>query len=163
MRQPITITSLTLIAAAILIAGCLPATTPTSNRPVNVTAQTANAVMLKVASTGGLCPYGLCRSETVITENGSYTYTGGSVMQKTGAFSPEEVATLRRLIDQADFAVIKAKPFTGICPTAYDGQEMTYTFSPSQEVIASCTTAIDAQHQLFAHISNLLAKVYPQE
>lgn len=90
------------------------------------------------------------------------TPRGGEV-QKIGTFSAEEITALRQLINQTDFAVIRAKPFTGTCPTAFDGPELIYTFYPSQEVIASCRVAIDDQHPLFVYINGLMTKVYSQE
>ncbi len=63
-----------------------------------------------------------------------------------GSVTPEVLSTLQTLIATTDFRVIKSRPFTGDCPTAYDGQETIYSFTTpgGVETIASCTVAIDS-------------------
>src|SRR5262245_21424671 len=62
-----------------------------------------------------------------------------------------DVAQLALLITQADFARIRATPFTGLCPTAVDATETVITFytATGTEVVASCTTAINWDDPLF--------------
>lgn len=57
-------------------------------------------------------------------------------------------------INNADFVTMKSKKFTGDCPTANDGQEVTYTFYTRKgvEVIASCQVAIDGKSPLFVQV-----------
>jgi hypothetical protein len=69
------------------------------------------------------------------------------------------VDAVRTEVARADFAAIKAKPFTGTCPTAYDGSEVTYTFAAASgsQVLPSCKYALDARHPLFVAARRLLA------
>lgn len=123
-----------------------------------------NTVMeiLRVRAEGGLCIYGQCGSETVFYTTGRYTYKEGQRDEVEGKISMEDITTLGRLINAADFAVIKSRPFTDTCPIAYDGQEFIYTFSEKNEMISSCKVVVDQEDPLFAHIHNLLAQVHAQ-
>ncbi len=58
---------------------------------------------------------------------------------------------LRVEIERADYRAILSHPFTGTCPTAYDGQAIAYTFHASarDRTIDSCKVAIDPNHPLF--------------
>ena len=60
-----------------------------------------------------------------------------------------------------DFDVVRAVPFEGECPVNFDGQEVIYEFgAPSGvERIASCETAIDPDHPLFAGVAAALSSV----
>ena len=61
-------------------------------------------------------------------------------------------------IEDADWEAILANPFTGDCPTAYDGQEQVYTFhvEPEPVVVASCTTIVDPSVEPFQTVSGIL-------
>lgn len=120
---------------------------------------TMNGTVLRVVATGGLCIYGLCTSELVIYSDGEYIYDDGADVQKQGIFAKEDVDMLTQLIAQADFAAIKAKKFTDICPVAYDGQEFAYMFYAVNETIKSCTVDIDEQSELFSLIEELRSRV----
>jgi hypothetical protein len=67
---------------------------------------------------------------------------------------------LARQIDTADFVALKSKEFTGQCPTAYDGEEATYTFVTPKgiEVLASCKIAIDEKSALFMKVRDIQEK-----
>jgi hypothetical protein len=57
-----------------------------------------------------------------------------------------------------------AVPFTGECPIAFDGQELTYTFHPAGRApvtIASCEVAIDPADPLFHAIDLILLGFAP--
>jgi hypothetical protein len=59
---------------------------------------------------------------------------------------------LAKLIEAADFDALKSKKFTGECPAAHDGVEVTYEFYTRNGVegVASCKVAIDVDSPLFA-------------
>jgi hypothetical protein len=62
------------------------------------------------------------------------------------------MASLGAAIEAADFAEIRSHPFTGECPTAYDGQEVIFEFATLHGVerIASCEVAVDFSSPLLA-------------
>lgn len=95
-----------------------------------------------IGGSGGLCPPGVtCGQETAYQRDGRYVTTSGGQEREAGKVSEALVDALVAEIAKADFAAIKAKPFTGTCPTAYDGQEITYTFTTAggEEKLPACT------------------------
>lgn len=126
------------------------------------TPEATSELMLKINASGGLCQYGTCNSEIIIKENGSYSYILDN-SKKNGVIPQSDASALRKLIQEADFVAIKSKKYNAVCPSAYDGQELTYTFYPSGEKIASCSVAIDEASPLFKLIGNLLNKIYAQK
>jgi hypothetical protein len=59
--------------------------------------------------------------------------------------------------------LIESRPFTDLCPTAYDGQETIYIFTvglgTALERIASCEVEVDLSDPLFVAVSAALAAV----
>jgi len=80
-----------------------------------------------------------------------------------GQVPPVALEALRIEIDQADFSLIESRPFTDLCPTAYDGQETIYIFTVALgtafERIASCEVVVDPSDPLFVAVSAALAAV----
>ena len=128
-----------------------------------VIAQTAtpelSQILLKMSFDGGLAPGGLTgHSEFVVTRAGNYSFSEDvGVKKKTGVVLKADLDALAQEIDNADFLTMKSKKFTGDCPTANDGQEVTYTFYTQKgiEVIASCQVAIDGKAPLFVKVSEI--------
>ena len=118
----------------------------------------ATGTILTIRANGGMCPNGGCWSEKQINADGAYRATDGTGAQKEGTLDPARVAELTQLIAATNFAEIRARPFTGTCPIAFDGQELVYTFQTlsGPETIASCTVAIDENSPLFKNITGLL-------
>ncbi|KAF0109578.1 MAG: hypothetical protein FD147_2180 [Chloroflexi bacterium] len=110
-----------------------------------------SALLLKITMTGGLCPYGGCHVELILDSEGGFTLKEGVAQTQQGDIDQARFSKLTEYIDTANFNKIRSHSFTDICPTAYDGQEMTYTFYTSQgvETISSCEVVIDDQDPLF--------------
>lgn len=119
----------------------------------------ANGTLLTVRAEGGHCVNGGCWSETQIKADGSFTATDSTGKQTSGTLDAAAVAELTQQIAATDFEQIKAQPFTGTCPLAFDGQEYTYTFQTlsGPQTIASCKVAIDENSPLFQTVAGLLA------
>lgn len=81
-----------------------------------------------------------------------------------GFVSPELMAALEVAIQATDFAEVVSHPFTGECPTAYDGQELVFEFATPDGVqsIASCTVEVDYQSPLFTAVTAALGEFVPQ-
>jgi hypothetical protein len=116
-------------------------------------------MLLKMSFDGGLVPDSnnisgarTGHSEFVVTRDGAYSLSGDVVRRKRGWLPKSELGELARLIDATDFDALKLTKFTGECPTAYDGAEVTYSFYTRKgvEVLASCKVAIDVESPLFA-------------
>ena len=100
---------------------------------------------------GGLCADGAeCSSSTNLNSDG--TVTGDAKPPNVlGRMTPGVLAQLQAAIAAADFDAIRSKPFTGTCPTAFDGQEAVFTFHlPSGDVrLAECEFELDQSSPLF--------------
>jgi hypothetical protein len=158
---------LSVIITTFLLSGCgAPSTklnTPTGSI-VSIVAPTLvptpilkHTLLLKITRTGGLCPYGGCHQELILDTEGAYTLTDGDTLTQQGIIDKSKISQLAEVINHANFNQIKAQPYTGICPTAYDGSEVTYTFCTSKgiESISSCKIAID-EHQPLFQLTNTL-------
>jgi hypothetical protein len=98
--------------------------------------------------------------EFAITRAGNYSWSGDVTPKKKGVLSRVDLDELVQQMDAADFVQLKSKKFTGQCPTAYDGEEATYTFVTPKgiEVLASCTIAIDEKSALFMKVWEIQEK-----
>ena len=100
-------------------------------------AQQARAAspLVEVRYIGGLCPSGVCGVPYVLYTDGHYT---GAHL--SGQFRPPALAAVRRAIDHTNFRALRARPFRGVCPIAFDGQEVRYTFYTRQgrQMLDSC-------------------------
>ena len=111
--------------------------------------------LLDIRWTGGLCAGPsighVCRSRVVVYRDGSYRSSGDVTQPTQGSLDHQLIERLESAINEANFNEIRSKPFTGVCPSAYDGQEGLYEFSTSHgnEVIGSCKTNIDYKSKLF--------------
>jgi hypothetical protein len=107
--------------------------------------------LVTVETRGGECPAGACGQTTVVERDGRVHLTAPAPAE-LGAVDPTLLEALRVEIDRADFAALASRPFTGECPTAFDGQETIFTFETSNgsHRFASCEVEIDTDAPLFA-------------
>ncbi len=98
---------------------------------------------------------GGCWSEKQIKADGSFTAADSTGAQAAGTLGAAKVAELTQQIAAADFEQLKAQPFTGTCPLAFDGQEYIYTFQTvsGPQTIGSCKVGIDENSPLFQTIA----------
>ena len=152
------------LAFAVLAAACastpLPSGSPSASDspPPSVAAATPFAFpLVSVEYRGGQCPSGVCDRLLNVEADGRIheVIPNDRVL---GTAPPEVIEALRTEVEQADYAAIRSRPFTGTCPTAVDGQESTYTFhvTTGDREIASCTVAIDPADPLFVAVEAAL-------
>jgi hypothetical protein len=115
-------------------------------------------VLFSVLTEGGLCIAGQCQTILTVARDGDYTLTSSTTAVSTGTITAGQLAILTERIATTDYAAIRAKPFTDVCPIAYDGSVSTYTFytSAGVESLASCEVVIDPTHPLFSEINALM-------
>ena len=118
--------------------------------------------LVTIESKGGRCPEGECRFLVAIERDGRVHRLAPDVGDMTQV-EPRIITAIEVAIASTDFDAIRSRPFTGECPTAFDGQELIYTFStPSgEERIASCETEIDESHPLFVSVQAALGASPP--
>jgi hypothetical protein len=91
--------------------------------------------IVTVVRHGGLCVTGTeCRS---VLRIGYTTISGDGYVSRR--LKPAERLALLRAVKALDPAYLRAHPFKGTCPVAYDGQESTYRFDGFARPLASCT------------------------
>ncbi|TBR20333.1 hypothetical protein EPO15_13320 [bacterium] len=119
--------------------------------------------LFKTSDAGGLCPHGPCSSVVVVQSDGSYVWTGlqGALMRK-GKLPPATLKAIAAALSKTDFKAVKSRPFTELCPTAYDGNERTYSFHTKrgEEVLPSCKYALDKDLPLFKLVDKAVADVF---
>lgn len=117
--------------------------------------------VLTVQYRGGLCPYGLCQTTVHIADDGSYLVVDGDGSQRDGTVSVDAIEALSIAIERANFDALRSRRFTDVCPSAYDGQEVIYTFLQrgQDETLSSCEWVIDDRAELFVRAAAVLAEV----
>jgi len=120
------------------------------------------SALVTIETRGGECPTGPCGSVVAIEADGRVHQLMPTELV-IGQVPPVALEALRIEIDQADFSLIESRPFTDLCPTAYDGQETIYIFTVALgtafERIASCEVVVDPSDPLFVAVSAALAAV----
>lgn len=144
-----------LVVAVLALAGC---TSATSNVPLP-----GLGPLVTVQLRGGMCPDGNMCDSTVTLERDGRVHSSAKPPNNLGRVSANAYAALDAAIGSTDFAAMKAKPFTGECPVAFDGQELIFTFAvgSASERIASCETEIDWGSPLFIAVANALGEWIP--
>ena len=123
----------------------------------------AASPLVTVEATGGHCLEGTCGSLVAIEADGRVHQIEPAEMAIQQVPS-DAIVSLQTAIGITDFEAIRARPFTGDCPTAFDGQELVYTFATAHgpERIASCDVEVDPQAPLFAAIHGILGESVPE-
>jgi hypothetical protein len=130
----------------LVVAGC---SSPLEVSPTT-SASGVSSPLLTVETRGGECPNGACGSVITIGRDGSVRQVRPTA-KDLGTLPSAELEALSAEIERANFPLIESRPFTGDCPTAFDGQELIYTFHlpTGDEAIATCRVAVDQNHPLF--------------
>ncbi len=139
-------------AVVLAIAGCASSVEPGTTAATAATLTGASPatispgdVIATRVTTGGLCPTGPCSSRIDVRSDGSWvsSTTGASVQHRTGVADPQELATLLSALAQT--RMDQETAFTGTCPIAYDGSEVTYTWQAADgpHRVSSCERVVD--------------------
>jgi hypothetical protein len=133
-----------LLLFTLLAAGCALVASPPSGPLVTVEAH------------GGRCLQGECRTLAAIEADG-LVHQVEPVEAEIHRATNEAIDAYRAALALTDFDAIRARPFTGECPTAFDGQELIYTFATpaGPERISSCEVEIDPEAPLFAAVNGM--------
>ena len=115
-----------LIAAALLALAVLATAAPAASNPV----------VADVRAVGGLCVRGtICMTRTLLHADGRVVRDGAVVRRLTAARTKE----IRRQLAALDLAEVRSHPFTGTCPTAYDGPELVFRLQGVAPPLRGCT------------------------
>ena len=132
---------LSAMAAVAALAGC--------NAASNL-AVPGSGPLLTVRLEGGMCMDGPCDSSVVLERDGR-VHDGDAPPNELGRVSGEAYTALDAAIRSTNFGAIRARPFTGECPTAFDGQKQVFEFSvgTTTERLDSCESELDWSSPLF--------------
>jgi hypothetical protein len=150
------------VPAAIATTPTPPSTSPSPTAPIpNVTpsrAATPQPFLLKITYAGGNRRSNGQPPEFIIRADGVsfYRFMGKETPHRV--LGPREFARLNQRLTATNFTQIKSRSFTGTCPTAYDGNELIYTFQTkpgSSEELSSCKVTIPGNNMLFQQLARL--------
>jgi hypothetical protein len=129
------------IASVGLLAGC--------NAAANLSVP-GTGPLLTVRMEGGMCMDGPCDSAVILERDGR-VHAAAKPPNDLGRVSAESYAALDAAIQSTDFAAMRAKPFTGECPIAFDGQKQIFEFSVggTTQRLDSCESELDWSSPLF--------------
>ncbi len=146
--------------AASLLAVALSASACASG--ISTPSPIATGPLVTVETRGGLCVDGPCGTTIVIERNGRVRQAA-KPPNDLGIVPPAALAALDAAIRTTDFAALRSHPFTGECPTAYDGQEIVFEFGAPAGVqrIASCEVDVDFGSPLIVAVSTALGPLLP--
>jgi hypothetical protein len=118
--------------------------------------------LLTVESRGGECLAAPCGS-TVIVERDGTVHSAAKPPNDLGTIPADQLTALESAIKLTDFAVLKSHPFTGECPTNFDGQELVFEFGApgGTQRIATCEVEVDYGSPLFVAVSAALGPFIP--
>ena len=118
--------------------------------------------LLSVQMRGGMCPAGACEQMITLERDGR-VHSAAKPPNDLGVVPAEAMAPLTAAVQAADYVSLKAHPFTGVCPVAFDGQELVFEFSVGNgtQRIASCEVDIDWGHPLFVAVGVALGAWIP--
>lgn len=139
-----------LVVAVVGLAGCSSGT--------NITLPGVGP-LVTVQMRGGMCPEGMCDTSVILERDGR-VHSAAKPPNDLGRVDGNAYAALDAAIRATDFGAMRAKPFTGECPIAFDGQELIFEFlvGPATERLASCETEIDWGSPLFIAVAGTLGE-----
>ena len=118
--------------------------------------------LVTVTMRGGECPAGACEQSVILERDGT-VHAGAKPPNALGTVPAEAMAALTAAVNQTDFAAVKSRPFTGQCPTTFDGQELVFEFNvgSTTQRVASCEVDIDWGSPLFVAVGTALGAWIP--
>jgi hypothetical protein len=119
--------------------------------------------LVTLESRGGHCLEGECRATVVIDGDGRVHQIEPKPAE-IHRVSGESIDVLRSALAGTDFEAIRSQPFTGVCPTAVDGQELIFTFATlaGPVRISTCELEIDLEQPLFVAVDAIVAGDVPR-
>ena len=110
----------------------------------------ATGPLLTVSLQGGMCMDGPCDSAVVLERDGR-VHSAAKPPNDLGRVSAQPYAALDAAIQATDFDAMRARPFTGECPIAFDGQKQVFEFSIGGTIqrLDSCESELDWSSPLF--------------
>jgi hypothetical protein len=150
----------TIVRALCAVAVVMVATACSSS--VTIPIPVLTGPLLTVETRGGECAGAPCGSFVTIERDGR-VHSAAKPPNELGIVPAAQLAALDAAIGSTDFAALKSRPFTGQCPTAFDGQELIFEFGApgGTQRIATCEVEVDYGSPLFVAVSTALGPFVP--
>jgi hypothetical protein len=118
----------------------------------------ASDPLVTVSTRGGECPDGPCGTTVTLRRDGT-VHEATLPPDEVTTIPAGQVAAVAAAIEAADFAALRSRPFTGECPTAFDGQEIVFEFTTATgaERISTCEVEVDLGGPPFVTVAAALA------
>lgn len=147
------------LALGLTALGCTSGPPATSPSPTPSATPDPAGVLLTVETRGGMCAPGPCGTSIFVERDGR-VHVAAKPPNGLGIVSPDALAALDAQIQATDFAELESHPFTGECPTAYDGQEIVFEFAAPDRVhrIATCEVELDFDSPLFEAVAGAVGQ-----
>jgi len=142
---------LRLLLVLFLLSGCALVPSPADSGP-----------LVTIEAHGGRCVEGECRRVVAIESDGRVHQTGPEEAE-IHRVTDKMIDVYRAALGITDFGAIRSRPFSGDCPTAFDGMEVIYTFETpaGPERISSCEVEIDREAPIFVAVDAILGATAP--
>lgn len=149
-----------IVIATALLAVAFSASACTS--AISAPSPVATGPLVTVETRGGLCVDGPCGT-TIVIERDGRVHQAAKPPNDLGIVPPAALAALEAAIRTTDFTALRSHPFTGECPTAFDGQEIVFEFGAPGGIqrIATCEVEVDFGAPLFVAVSTALGPILP--
>lgn len=92
----------------------------------------ARNVLIEYKASGGMCPDAMCGAKVTILRNGAYHLTSGS-RESDGQLDAATARDLTQRVDSQLSTLFHLPPGPELCPSAYDGSDITIMFSGQGE------------------------------
>jgi len=161
-----------LFAVALIVAGCSspgsaasPATAGSAPAPTSSPAAASpvpSGTLASVEQRGGECPAATCDT-TVYLDFDGRIHVSAKPPNDLGTATSAQVQALEAAIAATDFNELRRPAFSGQCPTAYDGQELVFTFTTATgtQRLAACESVLDYSGPLFRALTAALGSASP--
>jgi hypothetical protein len=117
----------TLLLVIVVACQAVAPVTPPASAVLSVASSgAADVILVTVTVTGGECPSGACGAEYVVHRDGRVDGPDGH-----RAIPVDQIDRIADEVSRTDWDAVRSVPFSGDCPTAYDGQKHVYAFPSS--------------------------------
>jgi hypothetical protein len=115
--------------------------------------------LASMSVSGGLCPDEPCDDRVVVDADGAWQRIRKGRVAYASRLGADQLDGLRRAVAASGITAGSLPAFTGTCPTAYDGIEVTYVFEAPDGAhsASSCTVRIPADDPAVTILEGLRA------
>jgi hypothetical protein len=155
-----------LVAIVLLVAACASSgaqASPTQTAAASPAASPLpSGTLASVEPRGGECPAATCDTTIYLDADGRI-HVSAKPPNDLGTATPAQVNELEAAIAATEFSVLRGPAYSGECPTAYDGQELVFTFTTAGgiERLASCESTLDYTAPVFKALAAALGTAAP--